>query len=84
MGVHVFPILTPSHLPAHPIPLGHPSAAALSPLSHASNLDWRSVSHVSVGSPACVPWGLRGLVSQAAHSNWDCVRLHLTETRLSK
>ena len=30
MGVHVFPILNPpSHLPPHPIPLGHPSALAL-------------------------------------------------------
>ena len=30
MGVHVFPILTPPHLPLYPIPLGHPSAPALS------------------------------------------------------
>ena len=30
----------PSHLPLHPIPLGHPSAPALSTVSHASNLDW--------------------------------------------
>ena len=42
MGVHVFPIL---NLPPHLIPQGHPSAPALSTLSHASNLDWRSVSH---------------------------------------
>ena len=35
----------PSHLPLHPIPLGHPSAPALSTLSHAPNLDWQSVSH---------------------------------------
>ena len=41
MGVHVFPILnTPSHLPPHPIPLGHPSALAPSILYHALNLDW--------------------------------------------
>ena len=33
----------PSHLPPHPIPQGHPSAPALSTLSHASNLDWRSI-----------------------------------------
>ena len=40
-GVHGFPILNPpSHLPSHTIPLGHPSAQALSTLSHASNLDW--------------------------------------------
>ena len=37
-----------SHLPPHPIPQGHPSAPALSPLSHASNLDWRSVSHMII------------------------------------
>ena len=35
-----------SHLPPHLIPLGHPSAPALSTLSHASNLDWQSVSHM--------------------------------------
>ena len=33
-----------SHLPPHPIPLGHPSAPALSTLS--SNLDWQSASHM--------------------------------------
>ena len=36
----------PLHLPPHPIPLSHPSAPALSTLSHASNLDWQSVSHI--------------------------------------
>ena len=35
----------PSHLPPHTIPLGHPSAPALSILYHTSNLDWRFVSH---------------------------------------
>ena len=35
-----------SHLPPHPIPEGLPSAPALSTLSHASNLDWQSVSHM--------------------------------------
>ena len=38
----------PSHISPHPIPLGHPSAPALSTLSHASNLDWRSVSHMII------------------------------------
>ena len=38
----------PSHIPPHPIPLGHPSAPALSTLSHALNLDWRSVSHMII------------------------------------
>ena len=34
----------PFHLPPHPMPLGHPSAPALSALSHALNLDWWSIS----------------------------------------
>ena len=38
----------PSHLSLHPIPQGHPSAPALSTLSHASNLDWRAVSHMVI------------------------------------
>ena len=38
----------PSHLPPHPIPRGHPSAPALSTLSHVLNLDWRSVSHMII------------------------------------
>ena len=38
----------PCHLPPHPIPQGHPSAPALSTLSHASNLDWRSVSQMII------------------------------------
>ena len=38
----------PSHLPPHPIPQGHPSAPALSALSHASNLDWQSISHMVI------------------------------------
>ena len=38
----------PSYLPPHPIPQGHPSAPALSTLSHASNLDWQSISHMII------------------------------------
>ena len=38
----------PSYLPPNPIPQGHPSAPALSTLSHASNLDWWSVSHMII------------------------------------
>ena len=38
-GVHVFPILNPSHLLPRTITLGHPSAPAPSILYHASNLD---------------------------------------------
>ena len=43
----------PSHLPHHTIPLGHPSAPALSVLYHASNLDWRFVSHMILYMPQC-------------------------------
>ena len=39
---------SPSHLPPHSIPLGHPSAPALSTLSHASKLDWWFVSHMII------------------------------------
>ena len=38
----------PSHLPPHPIPLGHPSAPAPSILYHASNLDWWFISHMII------------------------------------
>ena len=48
-GVHVFPILKPpSYIPPHPILLGHPSAPALSTLSHALNLDWRLTSYIYI------------------------------------
>ena len=47
-GVHVPHPETPSHLPPHPIPQGHPSAPALSTLSHASNLDRWSISHMII------------------------------------
>ena len=36
----------PFYLLPHTIPQGHPSAPALSILYHASNLDWRFVSHM--------------------------------------
>ena len=36
----------PSHFAPHTIPLGHPSAPAPSILYHASNLDWRLISHM--------------------------------------
>ena len=39
---------TPSRLPPHPIPLGHPSAPVSSTLYHASNLDWWFISHVII------------------------------------
>ena len=42
------PPQNPFHFPPHLIFLGHPSASALSALSHALNLDWRSISHVII------------------------------------
>ena len=39
---------SPSHIPPHPIPLGHPSAPAMSTLYHASNLDWRTISNMII------------------------------------
>ena len=36
----------PTHLPLHHIPLDPPSAPAWSTLYHASNLDWRFISHM--------------------------------------
>ena len=41
----------PSHLSPHPVPQGHPRAPALSTLSHALNLDWRSTSHFNAILP---------------------------------
>ena len=37
-----------SLFPPHTIPLGHPSAPAPSILYHASNLDWRFISHMII------------------------------------
>ena len=37
---------TPSHIPPHTIPLGHPSAPARSVLFPASNLYWRFISYM--------------------------------------
>ena len=37
-----------SHLPPHPIPLGHSSVSAPSTLYHTSNLDWWSISHMII------------------------------------
>ena len=38
----------PSHVSPHPIPQGHHNASALSTLSHAGALGWRSVSHMII------------------------------------
>ena len=42
------------HLPPHSIPLGLPSAPAPSTLYHASNLDWRFVSHMITYRLQCI------------------------------
>ena len=38
----------PSHLPPHPISQGYSNAPAPSTLPHASNLDWRSITHMLI------------------------------------
>ena len=43
----------PSHVLPHPIPQGHSSAPTLSTLSHASNPDWWSVSHMIIHMFQC-------------------------------
>ena len=48
---HVYmcpPSWAPSYLPPYPIPQGHSNALALSAVSHASNLDWWSISHMII------------------------------------
>ena len=53
-GVYVSPCpRSPSHLPPQPIPMGHPSALALSALFHASSLDWWSISHMVIYMLRC-------------------------------
>ena len=43
----------PFHLPPHPVPQGHPSAPALSNLSHALKLEWLSISHMVIYMRQC-------------------------------
>ena len=75
MSVHVFPILNPPplhhHLAPHPIPQGHPSAPALRTLSHASNLDWRSVSYIIISNS----------LIQFSTDGWGCVSSLLFDLR---
>ena len=42
-----------SLLPSHTIPLGHPIAPAPSTMYHASNLDWRFISHMIIYMLQC-------------------------------
>ena len=48
MGVYVFPILNPFPAPSPSYQSGSSQCTGLSTLSHASNLDWRSVSHMVI------------------------------------
>ena len=60
-----------THLPPHPIALGHPSVPALSTLSHASNLDWPSVSQDAMLLVICST-----RVGKQCHrgaSRWRCI-----------
>ena len=43
----------PSHLPHHPILLGHPSAPGQSNLYHASKVDWRFISYMIIDRFQC-------------------------------
>ena len=75
-----------SHLPPHTIPLGHPSASALSILYPASNLDWRFVPFMILymfqcHSPKSSPtsgtcWGLTStfLLRISLFSKGECSR----------
>ena len=45
-GIHVFPILNPSHLPPRTIPLGRLSDSAPSIQYHVLNLDWQIISYM--------------------------------------
>ena len=50
MDLHMFPILNPpSHLPPHPIPLGHPSAPALS-TCHADNFLKAHINYMEIAA----------------------------------
>ena len=55
-----------SHLPCHPSPQGHPSAPALSTLSHALNLDWRSITHMVIHMFQC--YSLKSSILAFSHS----------------
>ena len=70
-----------SHLPPHPTPLGHPSAPALSTLSHASNLDWQSVSHMIIYMFQC--YFLSIFLMSGKFFHFDSVKIKLTHCNQS-
>ena len=53
MGLHVFPILNPCPPPSPSHPSGSSQCTSPEHLSHASNLDWRSVSHMIIYTFQC-------------------------------
>ena len=76
----------PSHLPPHSIPLGHPSAPALSTLSHSLNLDWWFIWHMIIYmfqcySPISSPLALSHRVQNTVQ--YICVSLAVSHTGLS-
>ena len=79
MDVHVFPCPElPSHLPSLPIPLGYPSALALSTLFHALNLDWSSVSNMVIYMLQCYSLKSEHFLTdfdKVVRSSWKCDRL---------
>ena len=60
---------------SHPIPQGHPSAPAPSTLSHASSLDWRSVSHMIIYMLQC--YSLRSSHPRLLPQSPEVCSLHL-------
>ena len=87
------PSWTPLPPPSPSHPLGHPSAPALSTLSHASNLDWQSVSHMIIYTFQC--YSLRSshpcLLPQSQKKNCSinlclfcCLAYRVIDNHLSK
>ena len=73
-----------SHLPPHPIPPGHPSAPALSTLSHALNMDWRFISHMIIYMFQChSPYHPTLALSHRAQKTvqYICVSFAVSHTR---
>ena len=72
---------TPSHFPSHPLPQGHSSAPDLTTLPHASNLDWRSISHMPIYMFQC--YSLKSSHSHLLPQNPKICSLYLWGSRYS-
>ena len=67
----------PYCLPPHPIPQGHPSAPALSTLSYASYLDWRSISHMIIYIFQCCSLkSFHPRLLPRGEDSWESLGLH--------